>query len=92
MTGPVSRCVALCAHSVGQVTSHPSRIVKRGVGPMWPVVSRQVAQGVENCDVAGFSGATHGKIYYAVIRKGTPETSAQGSPEARFAGTKEKAG
>ena len=44
---------------------------------MWPVVSRQVAQGMENCDVAGFFRATHGKIYYAVIRKDTLGDSAR---------------
>ena len=46
---------------------------------VWTIVGRQVAQGIENCDIAGFFRATHGKIYYAVISKDTSEASTQGS-------------
>ena len=49
-------------------------------------------QSLENSDMVGIFEAAFGKMYYAVIRKDTPETSAQGSSEARFAGTKGKAG
>ena len=55
---------------------------------MWTIVGRQIAQGIENRDVAGIFRAAHGKIYYAVIIKDTPEAITQGSPEARFTGTK----
>ena len=59
---------------------------------LWPIVGGEAARGMKDCNEAGIIGAKPGKNYYAVISKGTPGASVQGSPEAQFAGTKEKAG
>ena len=81
MNAPALRCEAVCAHPTGEVApihlKHRETRCGPTCGPL--LTSRSL-------------GPEFGKIYYAVISKGTSEASAQGSPEVRFTGTKEKAG
>ena len=54
MNAPVSRCVALCDHPAGNQHRSPSRILKRGVDPVWPVVGEETTRH----DEVGIRGRT----------------------------------